>query len=245
MPSIRNQKKAVKKATITRVGDASAVQPVVLPLSPSQRLRALAESDPYTEAFSSGSSWGDLEEPVVFGSGPTLEELVERVADDLRMQEENIWKQPWSDRLATYYADTYDLRDLTEGEYEACMHWLYEKGWDIRQEDRAGVKAYPDNLPPRVWVKPEVQVVRTVQVKEKKKMAPVPRFCRNETCADVGCRYVHGDTMPRLNEPCNFGSSCGASDPVKRALCIRMHPGEKWTADLVVHRPVSVVSVVQ
>jgi len=239
MPSIRNRKKA-EKATKTRVGDACSV-------SPTQSLRELNMNDPYTEAMSSGSSWGDLEEPMIFGYTPTLEELVERVAEDLRVQEESIWKQSWSDRLATYYADTYDLRDLTEGEYEACMQWMYEKGWDIRQEDRDGVKAYPDNLPPRVWVAPPSRFEKLVVEpccdhghKEKKKTAPVPRFCRDTACADANCRYVHGDTMPRLNQPCNFGAACGASDPAKRALCIRMHPGEIWTADLVVHRPQAV-----
>lgn len=249
---MRNQKKAAKKAASTRVGDASPV--LSLPLSPSQRLRALTASDPYADAMSSGSSWGDLEEPMVFGYTPTLEELDARKEMELRAQEESIWAQSWSERLATYYADTYDLRDLSEGEYEACMTWMYAQGWNIHEEDREGVKAYPDNLPPRVWIAPPSrfdwlgtpeQQTETCcnhghQKKEKKEgkgKGPVPRFCRDQACADAGCRYVHGDTMPRLNEPCNFGAACGASDPAKRALCIRMHPGETWTADLVVHRP--------
>lgn len=244
---MRNQKKAAKKAASTRVGDAGTVLP--LPLSPSQRLRALTASDPYADAMSSGSSWGDLEEPMVFGYTPTLEELDARKEMELRAQEESIWKQSWSERLATYYADTYDLRDLSEGEYEACMTWMYAQGWNIHEEDREGVKAYPDNLPPRVWIAPPSrfdwlgtpeQQTETCcnhghQKKEKKEgkgKGPVPRFCRDQACADAGCRYVHGDTMPRLNEPCNFGAACA-----KRALCIRMHPGETWTADLVVHRP--------
>jgi len=251
---MRNQKKAVavaKAKAKARVGDASPVLPV--PLSPSQRLRALTASDPYADAMSSGSSWGDLEEPMVFGYTPTLEELDARKEKELRAQEESIWTQPWSERLATYYADTYDLRDLSEGEYEACMTWMYAQGWSIHEEDREGVKAYPDNLPPRVWIAPPSRFDQLVlpqaetlketcchhEVKEKKKgKGPVPRFCRSVgQCADAACRYVHGDTMPRLNEPCNFGAACGANDPAKRALCIRMHPGETWTADLVIHRP--------
>jgi hypothetical protein len=263
---MRNQKKAAKKAVSTRVGDAGAVLPV-MPLSPSQRLRALTASDPYADAMSSGSSWGDLEEPMTFGYTPTLEELMARKELDLRVQEESIWSQSWSERLATYYADTYDLRDLSEDEYEACMTWMYAQGWNIHEEDREGVKAYPDNLPPRVWIAPpsrfdwllrqqpslsgtpeQRMVAETccdhTVVKEKKKgKGPVPRFCRSvDQCADAACRYVHGDTMPRLNEPCNFGAACGANDPAKRALCIRMHPGETWTTDLVIHRPVATVA---
>ena len=253
MPSLRNRKKVMKAAS-ARVGDAG---PVLLPLSPSQRLRALTASDPYADAMSSGSSWGDLEEPMVFGASPSLEELDTRKEKDMRAQEDSIWDQPWSDRLGTYYADAYDLRDMTEGSYEACMTWLYEKGWMILQEDRDGVKAYPDNLPPRVWIAPPSrfeQLGQTGPLKEShshnhegkkdgkkdgKGKGPVPRFCRDQACADAGCRYVHGDTMPRLNEPCNFGAACGANDPAKRALCIRMHPGETWTTGLVVHRPVA------
>jgi len=218
MPSIRNRKKAAKAA---RVGDACA----------KPTLKELCEMDPLEKAMSSGSSWGDLEEPAVYSTSPTLEELADRVAAEMHEQEQSIWNQPWSDRLGTYYADAYDLRDLTEEAYAACMSWLYEKGWNIKQEDRDGVKAYPDNLPPRVWIP-----IREVPDCKRKK-APVPRFCRDTCCADEGCRYVHEDTIPRLNEPCNFGASCGASDPAKRALCIRMHPGETWTPELVVHRP--------
>ena len=231
MPSIRNRKKAAKAAA--RVGDAcNAVEEVYRPT-----LKELCESDPFEKAMSSGSSWGDLEEPPMYGQAPTMEELVERMAAEMREQEESIWNQPWSDRLGTYYADAYDLRDLTEEAYAACMTWLYEKGWNIKQEDRDGVKAYPDNLPPRVWIQPVREIVHDKKKMCCKKKVPVPRFCRDTACADADCRYVHEDTIPRLNEPCNFGASCGASDPAKRALCIRMHPGEIWTPESVIHRP--------
>lgn len=239
MPSIRRARAAAKR---TRVGDACA----------KPTLKEMCKTDPYEQAMSSGSSWGDLEEPTVFGASPSLEELEARKEKDMLVQEDSIWNQSWSDRLGTYYADAYDLRDMTEDAYEACMTWLYEKGWMILQEDRDGVKAYPDNLPPRVWIAPPSRfeqlgesnhVHHEVEKKEgkgkSKGKCPVPRFCRDQACADAGCRYVHGDTMPRLNEPCNFGAACGANDPAKRALCIRMHPGETWTVDLVVHRPVA------
>jgi hypothetical protein len=69
----------------------------------------------------------------------------------------------------------------------------------------------------------------------------IPRFCREgHACSATGgsCRYVHGDTIPRMDEPCSFGAGCGASDPtgVKRSQCLRMHPGETWTAELVIRR---------
>jgi hypothetical protein len=84
----------------------------------------------------------------------------------------------------------------------------------------------------------EVTVVRPAPV--KKAATVVPRFCREgTTCAKEGCRYVHGDTIPRVNEPCAFGAECGSSDPtgLKRSQCLRMHPGEEWAEGLVVHRP--------
>jgi hypothetical protein len=68
----------------------------------------------------------------------------------------------------------------------------------------------------------------------------VPRFCRAAgTCTEEGCRYVHGDTIPRVDKPCGFGAACGASDPtgLKRSQCLYMHPGETWTEGLVVRRP--------
>ena len=73
----------------------------------------------------------------------------------------------------------------------------------------------------------------------RRKGAPVPRFCKDgKRCATAGCRYVHGDTIQRLNDSCSFGAACGASDPtgVKRSQCLRMHPGEKWDPRLVINR---------
>ena len=66
---------------------------------------------------------------------------------------------------------------------------------------------------------------------------PVARFCKEaRACPTAGCRYVHGDTIPRIDEQCKFGATCGSGDAAKRATCLRMHPGEKWTAELVVKR---------
>lgn len=71
-----------------------------------------------------------------------------------------------------------------------------------------------------------------------KAVVVVPRFCREgASCAKEGCRYVHGDTIPRVNKPCGFGEDCGKGDAAKRAMCLYMHPGEEWAEGLVVHRP--------
>jgi len=74
----------------------------------------------------------------------------------------------------------------------------------------------------------------------RKKSGTVPRFCREAgACKEEGCRYVHDDTIPRVNKPCGFGESCGASDPtgVKRSQCLYMHPGEEWVEGLSITRP--------
>jgi hypothetical protein len=158
------------------------------------------------------------------------------------LEEENgIWDQSFSGSLEMYYGDAYDLRGLTDGEYNACMSWLYEQGWEMEGEDRAGVKAWPAKLPPRVWV-PKGRACACVHEKPVAKRVTVPRFCRTTDCADATCRYVHADTMPRMDKPCGFGAACGASDPtgVKRSQCLYMHPGETWSADLVIHRPAPV-----
>lgn len=74
----------------------------------------------------------------------------------------------------------------------------------------------------------------------RRKGAPVPRFCRAAAaCTEEGCRYVHGNTIPRVNKPCGFGETCGASDPtgVKRSQCLFMHPGEEWAEGMCITRP--------
>jgi hypothetical protein len=180
-------------------------------------------------------------------------EAAEAVEELQAMEEASIWHQPFSRNLEAHCRDRYDLGDLTEPEYEACMTWLYAGGWHVAGA-RANLEAYPADLPPRVWVAdrfaslmedapaPAPASAAPVAAKPKaKKATTVPRFCRASSggvaCADAACRYVHEDTMPRLNEPCAFGAACGGTDPAKRALCIRMHPGETWTALLVVSRP--------
>ncbi len=76
--------------------------------------------------------------------------------------------------------------------------------------------------------------------KGKRKGVPIPRFCKAAAaCTEEGCRYTHGDTIPRVNQVCSFGASCGSSDPtgVKRSQCLHMHPGETWAEGMVITRP--------
>jgi hypothetical protein len=83
--------------------------------------------------------------------------------------------------------------------------------------------------------------VPSAQPKEKKQKpaaAPIPRFCRAAgACAEAGCRFTHGDTIPVQNKVCAFDGRCAGD---KRATCVFLHPseGEVWTAELVRHRPV-------
>lgn len=226
--------------------------------SESPTLASVLAADPIHAAMLRGDvAWGDIiyDEDEAAGRNPLFDLKFQRVAAEasrerLVLQESSIWNQPWATKLSTYYGDVYDLSALTEAEYEDCMTWLYEQGWEIDGEDRAGVKAWPADLPPRVWIAPDrfeaighttcnhtAPVPQTRRVAAKKSV--VPRFCRTADCADADCRYVHGDTMPRLDKPCGFGAACGASDPtgVKRSQCLYMHPGETWSADLVISRP--------
>ena len=168
------------------------------------------------------------------------------------MEEASIWHQPFSRNLEAHCGDRFDLSYLTESEYVACMTWLYANGWYVTG-GRNNLEAYSADLPPRVWVMDRFAAIMeeapapALAPKPKKTAVTVPRFCRASSggvaCADAACRYVHADTMPRLNEPCAFGAACGGTDPAKRALCIRMHPGETWNATLVVNRPVATATV--
>jgi hypothetical protein len=174
--------------------------------------------------------------------------------DLLNAQEGQLWVQPFGRNMEMRAADYYDTSLLTDDEYAACMTWLYDQGWEVEGESRDGMKAWPADLPPRVWVAPRapsrfdsMQAPVEIPVRAgrpaAKKTATVPRFCRDScggvACADAACRYVHADTMPRLDKACGFGAACGGTDHAKRAICLYMHPGETWSADLVVTRPAS------
>lgn len=218
--------------------------------------------------------------------------------------------------------------DLSDADYCACMRWLYWHGWDVVNEIREGVEAYPAFFLCREWIPEKVEVHealsaeqaalleedREAMLRDRERMerkhklkearaagiklpqekgtlfasggggwsttpaprqvqlagtaaskglihppskapkveeplsapgsdvgrrngCPVARFCKEgKACPTAGCRYVHGDTIPKINEPCRFGEGCGSGDAAKRATCLRIHPGEIWTPELVIKR---------
>jgi hypothetical protein len=222
--------------------------------------------------------------------------------------------------------DIFLTEDMSDEDYCDFMRWLYRHGWDVVDEIREGVEAYPAFFLCREWI-PKVEVVyasvsaeqaalleedRENMLRDRERMerkhkmkeakaagiavksslfapsagggwsstpapaprqvtlagtaaskgliqpkapkveeplsapgsdvgrrngCPVGRFCKEATaCPTAGCRYVHGNTIPRVNEPCKFGEGCGSGDAAKRATCLRMHPGETWTPELVIKR---------
>ena len=165
-----------------------------------------------------------LHKPLVYEAVPVAVE-VEMDSSDAEME---MWKQPFAAALSlkNETIDLYDCRLMSDDDYAAFMTYLYAHGWIVQHEERRWVQTVPWNEPARVWVPPAEKAV-------------VPRFCREaEECCTQDCRYVHGHTIPKVDRACGFGAKCGSSDPTgeKRALCIYMHPGEKWTAESCVHR---------
>lgn len=169
-----------------------------------------------------------LHKPLVYEAVPVAEPVAVEVEMDSADAEMEMWKQPFAAALSlkNETIDLYDCRPMSDDDYAAFMTFLYAHGWIVSHEERRWVQTVPWNEPARVWVPPAEKAV-------------VPRFCREaEECCTQDCRYVHGHTIPKVDRACGFGAKCGSSDPTgeKRALCIYMHPGEKWTAESCVHR---------
>jgi hypothetical protein len=158
-------------------------------------------------------------------------------------------------------ADIYDTSALTDTQFRAVMEWLCQNGWKVDDYNRNFVSAWPGLTPDYStnWhdihglldKEPEhrhhdgccgkkvVALSAAGSDEGRRVAAPVPRFCRDaHSCQKRGCPYVHGNTIPRLNEPCRFGAGCGSSDPtgVKRSQCLRMHPGEHYHPEMVIKR---------
>ena len=176
-----------------------------------------------------------------------LRELWHNPRAPLRAKEAEIWVQPFSVNLEEYWSDTYDTRAMSDSDYHALMGWIFSMGWHVDRYDRAGVRTWQDNAPALRWNPATMEAEEHHhhhhhhRAPKPKGAVTIPRFCREgHACSATGgsCRYVHGDTIPRMDEPCSFGAGCGASDPtgVKRSQCLRMHPGETWTAELVIRR---------
>jgi hypothetical protein len=158
-----------------------------------------------------------------------VKEVKETVATRVWMEDvdaaDYMWDMPWARDLELKYAGTYDCSAMSEKDYASFMRWLCARGFNAHAYGhRAIVCATDENLPPTEWV-------------STKPAGPkyVPRFCvrcpAGEVAAD--CCYEHGNTIARLNETCKFGDACTGP---KRAACLRMHPGETWTASSVICR---------
>lgn len=228
------------------------------------------DMDAVVEAMKKGDAlWGDLEYPpgcAMPASSSADAVVVHRRANTLA----DFWDQPWAEKVEEVGAgDIYDTRELSDEDWEAAMGWVFWAGWYIRDWCREFIHADEDNGPSSVWIPPSVLAEDATQVrrgysrscskpqkavccgshhaepkpkKEKVTAAPIPRFCRAAgACADEGCRYTHGDTIPVQNKPCAFDGRCSGE---KRATCVYLHPseGEVWTAALVRHRPAVVAA---
>ena len=248
--------------------DTDPVAPVAVVSAPPPVAEAVAAdfwTDPVFLAMDRGEiQWGDMltaadpaavalalarrrpppPAPAVEDDEP-LRELWHNPRAPLRAKEEEIWEQPFSVNLEEYWSETYDTRAMSDSDYHALMGWLFSMGWYVDHYDRAGVRTWQDNAPALHWNPATMEAEehhhhRAPRAKPKGAVT-IPRFCREgHACSAAGgsCRYVHGDTIPRIKESCTFGEGCGASDPtgVKRSQCLRMHPGEVWTPELVIRR---------
>lgn len=178
---------------------------------------------------------------------PTLEEATNFVLAHTNeylaksaCSEQELWTQPFTQDLSEHASDHFNTSKMSDEDFHAFMTWLLSEGWRVDEPvSRTYVRAEPDSLPPRPWrhiIPPQPRVQRADCT------FPVARFCRKgRDCLEDTCRFVHGDTIARQNIPCHFGQYCGESDPtgLKRAQCLRMHPGETWTARSVITRPVA------
>ena len=152
----------------------------------------------------------------------------------------DLYIQPFASRLEQHTSSVYDTTEMSDGDWAACMTWLYANGWNVMGEDRKGFQAEPDALPPRVWVSPAPPAPLCAAGSDtgRRRAAPRPLFCSGGPKCTDGCPYVHGDSIPVLKEPCQFGCSCSKrSVAVGMTPCIRLHPNEEWTPTLVRRRP--------
>lgn len=204
-------------------------------------------ADIIAQMFAGTFRWADLCEDNHITFAPTVSRPVSTTAD---------FKSAFPG-IPEVIADIYDTSATSDEQFRAVMEWLCQNGWNILDYSRHTVSAIPASFASTHWV--DIQGLLTPQAEEhhhhgckkvvalsapgsdegRRVAAPVPRFCREaHACQKRGCAYVHGNTIPRLNEPCRFGAECGASDPtgVKRSQCLRMHPGEHYHPEMVVTR---------
>ena len=236
-------------------GEVAVVEEEAAPV-----LRSLLD-DPLYAAMSRGDVlWGDL----CMRAEGWVPELREAPAPapavvevDTDAAQNALWGQSWAERLEMNGGDHYDTSPLTDEEYADCMTWLYANGWYIWAEGRTGFSATPDSLPPRVWIPPHaaqkaagcchghkkevVPLSAPGSDAGRRRAAPRPIFCDGGAKSKEGCPYVHADTIPVQNAPCQFGDACSKRIAALGATpCTRLHPDEgEWNASMVRHRPVA------
>ncbi len=248
MPSHRISHRPTFSASVVRdlltVGDSESPVATSPPIPPVMPLFA----DIIAQMFAGTFRWSELCEDTTTTFLPTIRP-VSTTADF----KSAFAALPIVERIA----DIYDTSALSDDQFRTVMEWLCQNGWDILDYSRQTVSTYPASFVSTNWVdvhgiltpsaeeeehrhcKKEVALSAPGSDEGRRVAAPVPRFCREgHACQRRGCAYVHGNTIPRLNEPCRFGAACGASDPtgVKRSQCLRMHPGEHYHPEMVVKR---------
>ena len=144
---------------------------------------------------------------------------------DVPVASDRLWFMPFARHLESPFDGYFLCNGMCEVDYASFMKWLHIHGYAVTAEGhRNKVHAVPRGLPPVKWVSTAPPPPATI-----------PRFCVkcDRSAPSEGCQYEHGDVIHRLNEPCKFGDGCKGT---KRAACIRMHDGEVWTPELVIHR---------
>jgi len=143
--------------------------------------------------------------------------------------EDALWDNPWTQFLEESYHGFFDCSSMPERDYTAMMQWLYKNGFQVAaQSHRGRLRVSWEDLPPRVWK-------ATAAPKYRPTDGQIQRFCIKCPLGEPaeGCKYVHGDVIHRVNFPCKFALTCSGT---KRENCLHMHPGETWTADMVIRR---------
>jgi hypothetical protein len=210
-------------------------------------------SSPTMVALASGTAlWGDIMLPKesftvpVRGTSPTFKKAIgqadaELVRSELQLHVEALLG--FAD-IHTPLGDIYDFSAITDAEYASVMDWLRRDSWHIKEECREWVEAWPtSNAPVAEWrvvdrpvTPPVVSVAPSAPQGQRRALSPrkTPQFCRNGAdCKSIaiGCPFVHGDSIPKINRNCCAGGGCQ-----RRATCLYMHPGEKWVPGCVLRR---------
>jgi hypothetical protein len=236
------------------------VEHIVIPAeTPEEFFARIQREDPFVLALARGLSWFEAthgeDDPVIkasqvrikaenearaalFAAIPepsappaTEEELEAHYMAHCQYTEEEFWTQPFAEKIEERIPDYFDTSLLTDDEFHSMLSWAYNKGWIVDVCGRETVKLQSDDGPSRRYIPTNFWEQNHCCSDKPKKTSTIPRFCREANCQDLDCRYVHGDTIPKVNRDCSFGAECG-----KRSQCLYMHPGERWTTSSCIHR---------